>query len=182
MSRYRRSNTTGASYFFTLVTYRRQAILCEPPIRNALRNAITEVRQKRPFTIDAWVLLPDHFHCLWTLPPGDADYSMRWSLIKRKVSLSCGPRFKRQEWITSSKQKHRESTIWQRRYWEHQIRDESDHQRHLDYIHWNPVKHGHVEHVVDWPYSTFERYVKQGVYSMDWGGYVGAEFASDFGE
>ncbi len=182
MSRYRRSNSTGATYFFTLVSYRRQTILCDQPVRNALREAITHVHQKRPFTIDAWVLLPDHFHCMWTLPEADTDFSTRWALIKRKVSLICSQHYKHQKWISPSKQKHRESTLWQRRYWEHQIRDGLDYQQHLDYVHWNPVKHGLVTQARDWPYSTFHRYVKQGVYPLDWGGAVNTDDANGFGE
>ena len=151
MSRYRRANTPGASYFFTLVTFRRQPILCEAPFRAALRNAIHEVRTRRPFSIDAWVLLPDHLHCIWTLPPEDADFATRWSLIKRKVSLNCVDHYCRQEWLTASKMKHRESTLWQRRFWEHRIRNEADLARHIDYIHHNPVKHGHSQSPRDWP-------------------------------
>lgn len=169
MSRYRRSNIPGCSYFFTVVTYRRQPILCEEPLRNALRDALITVRRKWPFTIDAWVLLPDHLHCIWTLPPGDADFSTRWGLIKRQVSLACFS-FARAEWMTASKHKHRESTLWQRRVWEHQIRNEMDFQRHIDYIHFNPVKHGLCNRVIEWPYSTYHRYVEQGVYLVDWGG------------
>lgn len=159
----------GATYFFTVVSYRRRAILCDESVRTVLRDAINHVRTLRPFTIDAWVLLPDHLHCIWTLPEGDSDFSTRWGMIKRKVSLACGNQYKREDWITSSKRKHRESTIWQRRYWEHQIRDDGDFMRHVDYIHYNPVKHGRCKSAALWPYSTFSRYVKQGVYMMDWG-------------
>ena len=169
MSRYRRANEAGATYFFTVVTYRRQAILCDEPIRTILRHAIKQVQDVRPFIIDAWVLLPDHLHCIWTLPESDSDFAIRWSMIKRKVSLACASQYKREEWITPSKRKHRESTIWQRRYWEHQIRDDGDFMRHVDYIHYNPVKHGHCERAALWPYSIFFRYVKQGGYTMDWG-------------
>lgn len=168
MSRYRRANATGSSYFFTVVTYRRQPILCDEAIRNALRASIEMVRVARPFIIDAWVLLPDHLHCVWTLPDGDADFSTRWMIIKRAVSLACGEEYRRADWVTASKLKHRESTIWQRRFWEHQIRDENDFARHLDYIHFNPVKHGHVQRAVDWPHSTFHRYVRDGIYAHDW--------------
>ena len=170
MSRYRRAKTEGATYFFTVVTYRRQAILCDEIVRAALRDAILSVREKRPFEIDAWVLLPDHLHCIWTLPSGDADFSTRWGMIKRRVSLVCGDDYKRSEWINASKRTHRESTFWQRRFWEHQIRDEKDVARHVDYIHFNPVKHGLCKRVVDWPHSTFHRYVARGVYAMDWVG------------
>jgi putative transposase len=170
MSRYRRANTTGATYFFTVVTYRRQKILCDPEVRTALRQSIEKVRQKRPFEIDAWVLLPDHLHCIWTLPEADANFSIRWAMIKRSVSLACAGGYKRPDWINASRRKHRESTFWQRRFWEHNIRDNNDFMRHLDYIHYNPVKHGLCDQVTDWPYSTFHRYVASGVYGSDWAG------------
>lgn len=173
MSRYRRATASNASYFFTVVTHRRQAILCDEPIRHALRSAIESVRSKRPFSIDAWVLLPDHLHCIWTLPEGDADFSTRWMMIKRAVSIACGERYHRTDWMTASKNKHRESTIWQRRFWEHQIRNEDDFARHADYIHFNPVKHGYVQTVAEWPYSTFHRYVRDGIRPSDWSGGVG---------
>lgn len=168
MSRYRRATAAGSSYFFTVVAYRRQPILCDEGIRNALRAAIETVRVTRPFVIDAWVLLPDHLHCVWTLPAGDADFSTRWMIIKRAVSLACREDYRRADWVSASKLKHRESTIWQRRFWEHQIRNENDFARHVDYIHFNPVKHGHAQRVADWPYSTFHRYVHDGVYAHDW--------------
>ena len=170
MSRYRRATGAGSSYFFTVVAYRRQPILCDEAVRNALRNAIEKVRIAHPFVINAWVLLPDHLHCLWTLPEGDADFPTRCMLIKRAVSLVCRETYRRADWMSASKLKHRESTIWQRRFWEHQIRDDLDLQRHMDYIHYNPVKHGHVACVADWPHSTFHRYVQQGIYPPDWAG------------
>lgn len=170
MSRYRRATAAGSSYFFTVVAYRRQPILCDEAIRNALRAAIETVRTSRPFAIDAWVLLPDHLHCVWTLPDGDADFSTRWMNIKRAVSLACREDYRRTDWVSASKLKHRESTIWQRRFWEHQIRDENDFARHVDYIHFNPVKHGHVQQAGDWPYSTFHRFVRDGVYARGWAG------------
>jgi putative transposase len=170
MSRYRRATTAGSSYFFTVVSYRRQPILCDTSIRVALRNAIEAERALHPFTIEAWVLLPDHLHCVWTLPEGDADFSTRWMKIKRAVSLTCGDEYRRDDLLSASKLKHRESTIWQRRFWEHKIRDEEDFARHVDYIHFNPVKHGHVQRAMDWPYSTFHRYVRDGGYAQDWAG------------
>lgn len=168
MSRYRRTNIPNASYFFTLVTYRRRPILCDELIRNALRTAIESVRRKRPFIIDAWVLLPDHLHCIWTLPEGDADFSTRWMMIKREVSIVCRENYHRPDLMNASKNQHRESTIWQRRFWEHQIRDADDYSRHVDYIHFNPVKHGNVQTVIEWPYSTFHRYLRNGIYASDW--------------
>jgi len=182
MSRYGRANGAACSYFFTVVTYRRQKFLCNKPVRTALRNAILSVQEKRPFVIDAWVLLPDHLHCIWTLPPGDADFPVLWNQIKRKVSIACSKDYKRVEWMTESKKKHRESTLWQRRYWEHQIRDNSDFTRHIDYIHFNPVKHGLCEKVRDWPYSTFHRYMQNGIYSSDWGCDAVKKYPEEFGE
>lgn len=182
MSHYRRANTAGATYFFTVVTYRRQPMLCDTPVRKALREAIVAVRAQRPFTIEAWVLLPDHLHCIWTLPPDDVDFPVRWNMIKRRVSLACAAAYKRPDWLTASKRKHRESTLWQRRYWEHQIRDETDFIRHVDYIHYNPVKHGLCQQVAQWPHSTFHRYAAQGVYALDWGGGEAAEQTGIFGE
>lgn len=170
MSRYRRANTAGGTYFFTVITYRRQIFLCDEDVRKALRTAINRVRERHQFQIDAWVLLPDHLHCVWTLPPGDADFSLRWNLIKRFVTRDCGERLLKAEWINDSKRAHRESTLWQRRFWEHEIRDERDYRAHVDYVHFNPVKHGHVERVIDWPYSSFHRYVREGVFPADWGG------------
>ncbi|HEB94726.1 MAG TPA: transposase [Gammaproteobacteria bacterium] len=170
MPNYRRSAVPGARYFFTLVTYRRQPILVNPESRTILRQVIEDVRQQHPFTIDAWVLLPDHMHCLWTLPDQDADYSRRWGMIKAGFTKQVKPLFQRGARLNQSRQRHREGTIWQRRFWEHQIRDEVDFQRHMDYIHFNPVKHGLVTEIIAWPYSTFHRYVRTGVYSKDWGG------------
>ncbi len=172
MSHYRRSHTAGATYFFTVVTFRRQPILCDESVRRALHTAIVTTRSTRPFSIDAWVLLPDHLHCIWTLPADDADYATRWNLIKRRVSVQCRTTHLHGEWLTASKYKHRESTLWQRRYWEHRIRDEPDFVRHVDYIHYNAVKHGHCHRVADWPHSTFHRYVERGDYPADWGGVV----------
>jgi len=181
MSRYRRADTPGARYFFTVVTYRRQPILCDLPVREALRQAINETRHRRPFVVDAWVLLPDHLHCIWTLPPGDADFATRWGLIKRQVSLTCSEHYRRGEWLTDSKHKHRESTIWQRRFWEHQIRNESDFARHVDYIHYNPVKHRLCQKPRDWPWSTLHRYIGSGQLPADWGG-SDTIVDGDFGE
>ena len=192
MPDYRRSSTPGATYFFTLVTYRRHKILCNDEIRVALRHAIRTAQTRWSFTIEAWVLMPDHLHTIWTLPPDDADYSKRWSMIKRLVTKSvgavtgahgapyscvgCTPRVfaprhaVRTNSLSESRKKRREGGIWQRRFWEHQVLDASDLNRCLDYLHWNPVKHGHVSQVADWPFSTFHRFVRQERYPQDWGG------------
>lgn len=169
MSNYRRANTKGGTYFFTVITYRRRKILCYEEVRIALREGIRQTRETHPFTIDAWVLLPDHLHCIWTLPEGDANFGIRWAMIKRFVTKQCRS-LHRDDWMTASKRKRKESTLWQRRFWEHQIRDEQDYERHIDYIHFNPVNHGLVDKVVDWPHSTFHRYVKSEVYQENWAG------------
>ncbi len=168
MRNYCRAWVPGGTFFFTVVTRRRQPLFCDPAVRAALRDAIARTRQKHPFTIDAWVLLPDHLHCLWTLPPGDADYATRWAIIKRRTNLACRDTHRRIEWLTSSWQKHRESTLWQRRHWEHQTRDEMDFIRRADYQQRNPVKHGLGQRVADWPHSTFHREVQRGIYRADW--------------
>jgi len=169
MSRYRRS-LTGHTYFFTVVSYRRRSIFCDAALRTALRDAVVTVRQTRPFSVDAWVLLPDHMHCIWTLPQDDHAYSIRWAEIKRYVSSWCRPKLRAPSLLTQAALNRRESTIWQRRFWEHLIRDEDDFEKHMDYIHFNPVKHGFVKSVREWPHSTFHRHVRGGVYAGDWGG------------
>ncbi|KJS28594.1 MAG: transposase [Desulfatitalea sp. BRH_c12] len=170
MSNYRRANAKGATYFFTVVTYRRQKFLTLPENRHALRNAIAAAKQRHAFVIEAWVLLPDHMHCIWTLPENDFDFSKRWGLVKAKFTKQNKARLYNKKWMNQSKHNHRESTIWQRRFWEHQIRDDYDFEKHMDYIHFNPVKHGYVDRVCDWPYSTFHRYVRSGVYPIAWAG------------
>ena len=182
MSNYRRANTKGGTYFFTVVTYRRQKFLCNENVRKALRNGILDVQKNHPFVINAWVLLPDHLHCIWTLPPDDAAFGIRWAMIKRFVTKQCGPDLQRDDWMNKSKRQRKESTIWQRRFWEHQIRDERDYEIHMDYIHYNPVKHGYVKNVTDWPHSTFHRYVRQGVYGQNWAGDGAVTIDEEFGE
>jgi len=168
MSRYRRVAAAGGCFFFTVVTERRRRFLTDEASRRWLREAIEVTRVDHPFAIDAWVLLPDHLHCIWTLPHGDSDFSTRWRLIKRRFSQRAKPLLQRDDWLSRSKRKHREATIWQRRFWEHRIRDDRDYQAHMDYIHFNPVKHGLVTRVSDWPFSSFHRHVAAGVYPPDW--------------
>ncbi|MDD3579522.1 MAG: transposase [Desulfobacca sp.] len=172
MPQYRRTKTPGGIYFFTVNTHRRRPILTLPIARQALRLGIQRARQTLPFDIEAFVLLPDHLHTIWTLPEDDANCPARWAIIKREVSKRCIHLINLPEEVSASRQRRQEYGIWQRRFWEHQIRDEVDFQRHVDYIHWNPVKHGLVHEVVDWPYSTFHRYLARGVYPPDWGGVV----------
>lgn len=169
MSNYRRSNVAGGTYFFTVVTHHRRPFLCAPDILAALRQAIEHTRQTLAFTIDAWVVLPDHMHAIWTLPQGDAAFGKRWGLIKSQVSKSCAAQLEPPSLASPSRAKHHESALWQRRFWEHQIRDEADFTHHMNYLHFNPVKHGLVQGVCDWPHSSFHRCVKQGIYTQDWG-------------
>lgn len=182
MPEYRRTYIPGAVYFFTVTTWRRQKSLLEEPVRFALREAITLTRRQWPFTIDAWVLLPDHLHCVWTLPQESADFSLRWGLIKRHVSQMVGERFSPSLDRTRSRLKRHESGLWQRRFWEHLIRDETDYRRHIDYIHWNPVKHNYLKQAGNWPYSTFHRFVERSIYPPDWGGIASIEVEDEFGE
>ena len=168
MPNYRRANVAGGTYFFTVNALRRQLMLTEAPVRTTLRETIRQTRLTHPFEIDAWVLLPDHLHCIWTLPQGDADFSLRWSTIKRFVSKQCGQEYGVKD-VSPSRTKRHESGLWQRRFWDHQIRDDRDFARHVDYIHWNPVKHGLASRAIDWPYLTFTRFVSDGVYPNDWG-------------
>ena len=159
---------SGATYFFTIVTYLRQPILTKSKVRIALRDAIETVREKLPFTIDAWVLLPDHLQAIWTLPENNTAFGKRWGMIKAHVSRSCGDLIEQPEPRSASRIKRREIDFWQRRFWEHQIRDDADFERCVDYIHYNPVKHRLVKNVKDWPYSTFHRYVNRGDYAQNW--------------
>ena len=169
MSNYLRMKQSGGCYFFTVATYRRQGFLTDELARHFLHEAIVKTRQNHPFEINAWVLLPDHLHCIWTLPDGDDDYSTRWNVIKTLFTRRAKSHYHNADWMNASKTRHRESTIWQRRFWEHQIRDDRDFKNHLDYIHYNPLKHGWVEHPRDWPHSTFHSYVRDGIYSPEWG-------------
>lgn len=165
MTDYRRVLMPGATWFFTVCLAERggDGILVERI--DALRAALCAVRERHPFRMDAVVVLPDHLHCVWSLPDGDADYSVRWGLIKAGFSRALTQGERR----SASRLKRGERGIWQRRFWEHCIRDEEDYVRHLDYIHWNPVKHGYVKQAAEWRYSSFHRYVAKGVYALDWG-------------
>ena len=178
MPHYRRARTGGATYFFTVVTYRCQPLLTRPEAMDALREAFRSVKHAHPFEIDAVVILPDHLHTLWTLPLGDEDFSRRRAMIKRLVSRAAGHLAAP---ITASSMKARhESGFWQRRFWEHLIRDDEDYGRHMDYIHYNPVKHGYAKSPADWPHSSFRKCVERGIYPMDWASSV--EIEGEFGE
>ena len=169
MPEYRRSYLPGGTFFFTVVTYKRNRILTDNTSRTMLHNAFQNVKTRFPFTVDAICLLPDHLHCIWTLPEGDSNYAIRWKEIKRMFSREYGRQFGYPEIRNQSRNNRQESTLWQRRYWEHTIRDEKDYLIHVEYIHYNPVKHGLVNRVADWEWSSFHRYVAMGMYDAAWG-------------
>ena len=165
MTSYRRNFVPGGSFFFTVNLAERRLRLLTEHI-DQLRTAFRVVRMSHPFKIEAMVVLPDHIHAIWSLPEGDKDFATRWRLIKSAFSRAL-PKGER---ISKSRRSKGERGIWQRRFWEHMIRDENDFQRHVDYIHINPVKHGHAQAVRDWPHSSFRAYVRRGVYPADWAG------------
>jgi len=176
MSQYRRARDQGSVFFFTVVLAERPSNLLVDQI-DRLRQVYRTIQRHRPFETIAICVLPDHLHALWALPDGDADFSSRWNLIKGGFSRGLDPAQAR----SASKVAKREKGIWQRRYWEHAIRDDSDFERHVDYIHFNPVKHGHVARVSDWPHSSFHRYVERGLLAADWGGDM-RDLPGSFGE
>ena len=170
MSHYRRCYVPGGSFFFTVVTDRRAPILGTDLARDLLRAAFRDCFDRwPPFRVDAMVMLDNHLHAIWTLPPDDADYSKRWGAIKKHYTQSWLALGGSEKPLTASRIRHRRRGVWQPRFWEHALRDERDYARHFDYIHYNPVKHGLVECPRDWPYSTFHHWVKQGVYDPQWG-------------
>jgi putative transposase len=170
MTEYRRLREPGGTYFFTVVTYGRQPILIDPNSRSILRKVWMDVQTKHPFETVAVCLLTDHLHTIWKLPDGDTDYSMRWNEIKRHFTHEYLRKFDADIYRNESRVKRREQAIWQRRFWEHTFFDQDDLNAHIDYIHINPIKHGLVKRVADWPWSSFHRYVKMGVYPVVWGG------------
>ena len=165
MPDYRRNRIEVGCYFFTvnlLERHQNQLLVLQIDI---LRDVVKRVRERHPFHIDGWVVLPDHMHCIWTLPHGDDDYAKRIRLVKTMFSKEM-PKTERR---SSVRQRKGERGIWQRRYWEHTIRDQRDYNTHMDYLHYNPVKHGYVEKVIDWPHSTFRHHVQRGLYAENWG-------------
>ena len=183
MAEYRRVFIKGGTYFFTIVTFNRQKIFSSAQTRLLFLKAIDHVRSYHPFAVVAYCLLPDHIHMIWHLPEGDADYSKRINAVKRRFSIKYRELFDTLPPKSPAQMKRRESTVWQRRYWEHYIRDEIDFQHHVDYVHFNPVKHGLVSRVRDWDASSFFSYVKLGIYDLDWGDNIQSNEAGDrFGE
>lgn len=175
MPNYLRYRIEGGCYFFTVNLLERKNTLLVDNI-DLLRESVRLCKQKKPFHIDAWVVLPEHMHCIWTLPEGDADFSNRWKMIKTHFSKG----LPKNEKLSKTRIKRGERGIWQRRFWEHAIRDERDYENHMDYLHFNPVKHGHVMGVKDWSYSSFHYYVKKGVYDENWAG--GNSINNEMGE
>ncbi|MDR3414607.1 MAG: transposase [Nevskia sp.] len=164
MPHYIRSHVPGGTFFFTAALLERRRGLLVERIED-LREAFRAVRATRPFRIDAIVVLPDHLHCIWTLPPDDPDFPTRWRLIKTRFAKSL-PAVER---LSTTRAAKGERAIWQRRFWEHTIRDEADHAAHVDYIHFNPVKHGYARRAADWQHSSFHRFVADGLLPLDWG-------------
>jgi putative transposase len=165
MSNYRRDWLPGGTYFFTLILANRRSRLLVEAIP-LLHRVYAEAARRLPFHTVAICVLPDHLHAIWTLPEGDSDFAQRWALIKSGFSRALPASVE----ISASKSRRRQKGIWQRRFWEHRIRDEEDLARHVDYIHFNPVKHGLVRQVSAWPYSSFHRYVARGMLPVDWAG------------
>ena len=178
MPSYIRSHTPGATYFFTVTLQDRGARYLVDHVAD-LRACLAAVKSSHPFRIDAMVVLPEHIHALWTLSPEDADFSRRWMLLKQSFTR----RLQASGSLTaeaSGMRRKGQRSVWQNRFWEHQIRDEDDFARHVDYIHFNPVKHGWVMRARDWPYSSLHRYVRMGVLPADWG--ISAAIQGQFGE
>lgn len=164
---YRRAFTPGGTLFFTVVTHNRRPLLASADAVDVLRAAFRSVRQSRPFEMDAMVVMPDHLHCIWTMPPDDSDFATRWRLIKTWFTKN-SPQSRR---VTPdpARSAKAEQAVWQHRYWEHLLRDDHDYARHVDYIHYNPVKHGLASSASAWPYSSFSRHVATGIYPANWG-------------
>ncbi len=176
MPNYRRALVPGACWFFTVNLLDRRSMILTERI-DALRDATRWTLQHYPFITEAFVVLPDHIHAVWTLPPGDADFSTRWRFIKSRFAQSVPKR----ELLSRTRKARGERGIWQRRFWEHLIRDDADFARHVEYCYINPVKHSLVRRVQDWLYSSFHRDVRVGIFPEDWAGEIEA-FSGDFGE
>ncbi len=173
---YRRNRIAGGTYFFTVTLRDRRSALLVARIDDS-RHAFRAVKRERPFRLDAMAVLPDHLHAIWTLPAGDDDYSGRWPAIKAQFTRAAAA-----AGIKLARDAKGEYDLWQRRFWKHTIRNERDLQTHVDCIHFNPVKHGCVKRVRDWPHLTFHRYVHSGLYSIDWAGGDTTHTDGAFGE
>ncbi|WP_095588653.1 REP-associated tyrosine transposase [Actibacterium ureilyticum] len=182
MSNYLRARATGACYFFTVKLARPGDDLLLRHI-DLLRAAYRATVSERPIRCDAFVVLPDHLHAIWTLPPGDEDFSTRWGALKARFTravkshgrvglhptgpsalVGCNPTLPR----SRSKIEKGDGGIWQRRFWEHMIRDEADYTAHLAYCWRNPVKHGLAKRASAWPYSSIHRDIRLGLVGSEW--------------
>jgi putative transposase len=175
MVRYWRNLLAGGTFFLTATLADRSSSALTDCI-TSLRSAFRLTRRQHPFTLDAIVVLPDHMHVIMTLPSNDFGFPIRMSLIKRRFTTAIA-----KTGVAVARYQNREPALWQRRFWEHTVRDEADFSRHVDYIHFNPVKHGLVTRVRDWPYSSFHRFVRLGILPEDWAG-DSSEYRAGFGE
>ena len=177
--KYKRYIQPGGTYFFTVVTYKRKKIFQDDEEILLFRKSVKHVRKNHPFEMSAYCICPDHIHMIWTLPENDGDFPTRWRLIKSYFSKNW--KQAHQKASTSSRDNKNEQMVWHRRYWEHYIRDEDDLNKHIDYIFYNPVKHGYVDTPSKWKYSNFLDYVEKGFYSIDWGMKIDTEYFQDIG-
>jgi putative transposase len=169
MTNYRRWRVEGGTFFFTAVTHSRAPLFADARACTILGDKFRDCQKKWPFTVNAIVLLPEHLHTIWTLPRGDANYSRRWAWIKKEFTKDWVAGGGHEQPVSKARWERGDHGVWQPRYWEHTIEDEDEFDRHFDYIHYNPVKHGHVTDPADWPYSSFHRWVHAGVYEIGWG-------------
>lgn len=169
MSNYRRNFIPGGTYFFTMVTYNRKPIFKNNVAKKLFWHIYLEVQKQKPFKSEVFCLLPDHLHCIWTLPELDSFYSVRIKEIKRRFTYKYQQIYPlKQVQTPDSRKSKKEGLIWQRRFWEHTIRDSNEYNWYMNYIHWNPVKHRYVKSPADWEFTSFHRYVTNGVYPVDW--------------
>jgi putative transposase len=181
MPDYRRWFVAGGSFFFTVVVHRRRRLFDDPQAVSLPGNVMRDCQARWPMTVNAIVLLSDHLHTIWTLPAGDAEYPKRWGWIKKEFTkqwLGVGQAVPDRQGnreaqpdlrVSEARKRERRAGVWQPRYWEHTLESENDFERHFDYLHWNPVKHGHVRCPYEWPHSSFHRYVERGTYDRKWG-------------
>jgi len=182
MPNYRRALIPGGSFFFTVVVHQRQPLFSAPLAVSILGSVLRRCLIRWPFTVNAIVLLPDHLHAIWSLPPGDADYSKRWGWVKKEFTKQWLAAGGIDPVVSSARKREHRRGVWQPRFWEHTLEDDEDFGRHFDYTHWNPVKHGHVQRVCDWPHSSFHRYVQMGVYDKHWGCFTANQPPIDFSD
>ena len=175
MPDYRRFFVPGGTFFFTVVVHQRRRLFADPAAITLLGSVLRRCVMRWPMRVDAIVLLPNHFHTIWSLPPGDSEYPKRLGWAKKEFTKQWLKIGGHEAPVSESRKRERRKGIWQPRYWEHTIEDVDDFDAHFDYVHWNPVKHGYVKCARDWPHSSFHRWVRRGVYREDWGCFTGTE-------